>query len=229
MAVAKALAVHHEADDERTVTLAGQIGRGQRSAVGITGFETGGLVVDMGDSGDGEVFDVAVPASWRFVLISPAALSGINGRAEERAFRTLRHLNDDPSEELKEMVTGGLLPPLAEGAIEAFGEALFILQQRVGASYASVQGGVYADPLLARIVDFVRGCGVSGVGQSSWGPTLYAVVDGEVAGRALAAQIRGEFGLNATEVSVVSVSENGARVTVDSDQGASKAPRVGLA
>jgi predicted sugar kinase len=32
------------------------------------------------------------------------------------------------------------------------------------------------------------------VGQSSWGPAVYGIVDGEAAGRALAARVRADLG-----------------------------------
>ena len=39
--------------------------------------------------------------------------------------------------------------------------------------------------------------GASGVGQSSWGPAVYGIVDGEAAGRRLAERARGVAGSDA--------------------------------
>jgi predicted sugar kinase len=39
-----------------------------------------------------------------------------------------------------------------------------------------VQGGEYASAEIADLIADVRACGVRGVGQSSWGPTVFAVV-----------------------------------------------------
>ena len=47
------------------------------------------------------------------------------------------------------------------------------LQSRVGACFASAQGGTFASPQASLIVDELRRLGFVGVGQSSWGPTLY--------------------------------------------------------
>jgi len=60
-----------------------------------------------------------------------------------------------------------------EHHLEAFGAALSELQARVGASFASAQGGVFASPHASMIVNDLRRLGFVGVGQSSWGPTLY--------------------------------------------------------
>ena len=40
----------------------------------------------------------------------------------------------------------------------------------------------------------MTGWGASGVGQSSWGPTVYGIVDGEEAGVRLAELVRDEMG-----------------------------------
>jgi beta-ribofuranosylaminobenzene 5'-phosphate synthase len=48
------------------------------------------------------------------------------------------------------------------------------LQERVGAAFAPAQGGIYATPDAARMVDELKHLGFAGAGQSSWGPTLYA-------------------------------------------------------
>ena len=43
-----------------------------------------------------------------------------------------------------------------------------------GSMFASVQGGPYASPQIAACIDRLRSLEVSGVGQSSWGPTIFA-------------------------------------------------------
>ena len=37
------------------------------------------------------------------------------------------------------------------------------------------QGGIYAHPRTAALVDLIRKRGVRGVGQSSWGPAVFAI------------------------------------------------------
>ena len=38
-----------------------------------------------------------------------------------------------------------------------------------------MQGGIYSCPATAELVQWLRGRGVRGVGQSSWGPTVFAM------------------------------------------------------
>jgi hypothetical protein len=42
-----------------------------------------------------------------------------------------------------------------------------------GRCFASAQGGVFSSPLTKRLVVFVRELGLTGVGQSSWGPMVF--------------------------------------------------------
>jgi predicted sugar kinase len=44
-----------------------------------------------------------------------------------------------------------------------------------GQCFAAVQGGPYASDFAERLVNRIRRLGVEGVGQSSWGPTVFAV------------------------------------------------------
>ncbi len=70
----------------------------------------------------------------------------------------------------------GMLPALVERDCQVFGEALYEFNHRVGEAFAPAQGGVYAGPVVTGLVEWFRRQGVSGVGQSSWGPTVFAVV-----------------------------------------------------
>ena len=77
------------------------------------------------------------------------------------------------------LVLLGMLPALAETDLESFGDCLYDFDARAGKAFAEVQGGVYSGPLVAECVAFLRSQGVHGVGQSSWGPTVFAVVGDE--------------------------------------------------
>jgi predicted sugar kinase len=74
-----------------------------------------------------------------------------------------------------------MLPALAEHDLDTFGEALFDFNRRVGEMFRPWQGGLYADPRVERLVDACRAQGVRAVGQSSWGPTVFAIVPADEA------------------------------------------------
>jgi beta-RFAP synthase len=155
-------------------------GRGERSAIGVHGFEMGGLIVEGGKL-PGEALSPLVarldfPAEWAIVLFRPTGPSW-HGGAEQQAFSRLAAAGPSPAEAeaLCRLVLTGLLPALASADLHCFGEAVYELNARVGDAFAAAQGGRYAGPAVAALVRRLRAAGVKGVGQSSWGPTVFAV------------------------------------------------------
>lgn len=217
LAVARALAASwgHECD---LFTLARRVGRGLRSAVGAHGFERGGLLVECGKaSGDGLAplaARMSFPEAWRLVLALPdteGQAAGLHGPREREAFAELAGRPDARrrTEVLCRLVLLGLLPALAERDLDAFGDALHEFNVRAGEAFAPVQGGTYAGPRVTELVSFLRGQGVRGAGQSSWGPTVFGVVADEEEGDRLAAGLRGRFALPDAAVWVTSACNHG--------------------
>jgi beta-ribofuranosylaminobenzene 5'-phosphate synthase len=181
LAVAKALAVEAGYGDWPATELAVRVGRGLRSAVGVHGFERGGLIVEAGKL-PGEAVAPLVghyefPAEWRIMLARPAGAPAWHGARERGAFARLGRNN--PTDALCRIVLTGMLPALAGRDLDAFGEALHEYNARAGEAFAAEQGGSYADPAVAELVGLLRRAGVKGVGQSSWGPTVFAVLGDE--------------------------------------------------
>lgn len=77
------------------------------------------------------------------------------------------------------IVTRRLLPALAEGSAERFGEAVESVGRLNGTWYADEQGGVYRPPVGALVSSLSESPVVYGAGQSSWGPTVYGVTDAD--------------------------------------------------
>jgi len=94
--------------------------------------------------------------------------------------------------------------------LEEFGTALTRIQQLVGDSFASAQGGRFHPRAGARVDALLR-LGAAGAGQSSWGPTVYGVVGSEAAGRELAGRMDAVVDGGAS-VEVVTFDNRGARV-----------------
>ena len=216
MAVGKAMAKLSGVEAADAGELAKLVDRGQRSAIGAYGFFKGGLIVEGGKSEPNRLSPLlarqAFPRDWRVVLICPQEMRGFSGKAERHAFGTLPAISEQATGRMCRLVLLGLLPAVADRDITGFGESLYELQQVTGRCFKSAQGGVYASPLLQRIVTFARKQGVSGVGQSSWGPTLYAVTDDRDRARHVAAAVRGRFDLSAEEVMITQADNRGATV-----------------
>jgi len=177
LAVAKALAVACGEGKLPSPELAGRVGRGERSAIGVHGFDRGGLLVDTGKL-PGETLSpllahVSLPDEWRVVLFTPGGASRWHGDRERRAFVTATAGEPDL---LRKLAVEAILPAARSGDIDAFGEAVQEFNRKAGEPFAAAQGGVYASREIAELVADVRACGIRGVGQSSWGPTVFAVV-----------------------------------------------------
>jgi beta-ribofuranosylaminobenzene 5'-phosphate synthase len=184
LAAARALAVAAGQPTLVAAELARRVGRGLRSALGVHGFAAGGFLVEPGKRCD-EVSPLLVrlpfPDSWRVVIAVPAAEPGLHGAREREAFQELlNHASlAGTTDVLCRLVLLGMLPALLEEDIDGFGEALHDFNARVGEAFAPVQGGTYAGPGAGEVVEFLRRQGVRGVGQSSWGPAVFAVVGDE--------------------------------------------------
>ena len=212
LAVTQALAALEERDIGAP-GLAGATGRAARSAVGMWTFALGGLVVEGGhrpgvDRPAPLLARHSMPEDWRAVLVVPAAEPGLSGGAEEEAFGQLVPA-PERSAAIAQLVVTSLLPALVEHELDEFGAALTRIQELVGDSFASAQGGRF-HPRAAPLVDALLRFGAAGAGQSSWGPTVYGVVGSEAAGRDLACRMQAEVGEGS--VDVVAFDNRGARV-----------------
>ncbi|HEX3152749.1 MAG TPA: beta-ribofuranosylaminobenzene 5'-phosphate synthase family protein [Gemmataceae bacterium] len=183
LAVAKAIAVELGRPELATPELAFCVGRGERSAIGVHGFNRGGLIVEAGKRPDDAVSPLVAhvdfPSEWAVVLVAPPGSTSWHGSRERQAFAKLAEVGPSPAETdvLCRLVLTGLLPAIATRDLHAFGEALYEFNARAGDAFAAVQGGRYAGPAVAACVAKLRMLGLTGVGQSSWGPSVFAIVD----------------------------------------------------
>lgn len=198
LAVGRALADVHGIAVE-PAALARSVGRGERSAIGTWTFAGGGLVVEGGRRPDHDAVApllarLPFPASWRCVVAVPRGAPRISGSAEAAAFAGLAPPPGRDVERVAHLVLMGLLPALMDADLAAFGASLNAIQQITGQWFAPVQGGTFAPGPSEDLVRRMAVLGAQGVGQSSWGPAVYGIVDGEDAGRALADGVRAALG-----------------------------------
>ena len=201
LAVGRAVAELHSLPTEAPA-LARAAGRGGRSAVGTWTFAGGGLVVEGGRRAAPSPAETVgpllarlpFPPAWRCVVAVPDSRSGISGAAEAAAFAELPFPPDHEVERVAHLVLLGLLPALVDGDLAAFGSALTAIQAMNGRWFAPVQGGTFApgpsEELVTRMIEW----GAAGAGQSSWGPAVYGVVQGEERGLLLAERVGSVLG-----------------------------------
>ncbi|HEY7142155.1 MAG TPA: beta-ribofuranosylaminobenzene 5'-phosphate synthase family protein [Methylomirabilota bacterium] len=227
LALAVAVATSRAAG--RTVPLrelARRLGRGQRSGIGVAAFERGGLVIDAGhparedgDAGGGTVdepepppviFQHPLPEDWRFVLATPRAGPGLSGAVEGRAFGDLPPMDAERVGRICRLTLMQVAPATLTGDIRAFGAAITEIQAAVGEYFAPVQGGPFATEAGCAVAELALARGAHGVGQSSWGPTMFALVRGDAAASALADSVRDALGDRLARVDVSPARNRGA-------------------
>ena len=199
LSIARALAELH-GESATAPELARAVGRAKRSAVGTWTFDRGGFVVEGGRRADREddtgplLARLSFPPTWRCVVALPDAPSGVSGSAEAHAFASLPLPAERDVERVSHLVLMAMLPALADRDIGAFGTALTEVQEINGRWFSHAQGGPFAPGASAFLVKRLREWGAAGVGQSSWGPAVYAVVDGDGAALDLARRAQDAMG-----------------------------------
>jgi beta-RFAP synthase len=193
--------------------LAEASGRGARSSVGCWTFAAPGLVVEAGVREGGWISPLVarhpMPDRWRCVLALPLDGEGLSGDAEARFFDRLHERSaGEPS--VSRLLLTALLPGLVSGDIDEFGAALTEIQREIGSMFAAQQGGVF-HPRAAPVVEELHALGVGAVGQSSWGPAVYGIVEDAERGAYVADRLRDAVG-SGTDIRVVDFDRRGARV-----------------
>ncbi|MCC7410702.1 MAG: GHMP kinase [Gammaproteobacteria bacterium] len=190
LAVGRAVAACHGIDTD-IAGIATCAARGARSGIGIGTFAYGGFVVDGGRGPHTDVPPLVsrleFPAAWRVLLVFDDRMQGLNGSMETLAFRNLPPMQAATADVLARRVLMQLLPALAEGDFATYSTALRYVQDMVGDYFAGWQGGRYTSPDVAAVIEWLAGEGICGVGQSSWGPTGFAMLASASEAEAVAA------------------------------------------
>ncbi|WXG43976.1 MAG: beta-ribofuranosylaminobenzene 5'-phosphate synthase family protein [Promethearchaeati archaeon SRVP18_Atabeyarchaeia-1] len=179
--------------DVKPVDLAMILGRGKQSAAGTYVFQMGGFVVDGGwgakTSFPPLLIRYTFPEDWRLLIVVPES-RGLDEKDELEAFEKLPAPDEQLIREASYRLLLGMAPAIMEKDIQAFGESLTKLQETVGAMFSQAQGGVF-QPHSTPMIEKLKAMGAAGVGQSSWGPAVYAIFDAET-GKSVEALLRRE-------------------------------------
>ena len=207
MSVAKILNTFSNRCENDPRELAKSVGRGQRSAIGTYGFVDGGFLYERGKlpSESISVLEnrISVPREWRIVLIRPVEKVGLSGDKEARAFRDLPAVNREVTKELTRLLVNEIMPAMSSSDFPRFSEAIFDYGSLAGSCFSCLQqSGSFATDELSDIVDAVRSHGASGIGQSSWGPTLFAFQPDQTAATTLANWVRNNLSAIASPLEV---------------------------
>lgn len=217
LAVGKAMSLLAGEDDLSAEELARRVGRGARSALGLHGFHQGGFLVDggkwssLGDIGP-LVSRVEFPIGWRMILISPNEETGLSGTKEQTAFDQLLGMPESLTNRLCRLVLMQLLPAVIEQDFDGFSGAVFEFGQEVGNYFAAIQGGRFASSQMGELAQSLRKQNIEGVGQSSWGPTLFALAGSQYEALDLLRELRDNPLASNCELQLVKPLNRGAEI-----------------
>ena len=190
LAIARAFAQWHGLDVS-TARLAQWLGRGLRSGIGIAGFDQGGLLVDGGPGAQGEpapvLSRVPLPAAWRVLVVQDSGQKGLSGAEERRRIEALAPLPRAQAADICHQVLMRVLPGAASGEFAPFAAGVTQVQRVLGDYFAPAQGGrAFASAAVERVIEWI-GTAEPGaaLGQSSWGPTGFAILPSQARAQAL--------------------------------------------
>lgn len=218
LAVAQGLAAWAGDGPQPATELAVATGRGRRSAIGTHGFAAGGLVVDAGKRASDAVGLVAdatrVPDEWRVLLVTPRLDRGKAGAAEVEAFRKLPPVPAEVTAKLQRLAFDEIVPACRAGDFERFAAAVSQYGYTAGMCFAPVQGGAYASEQVARLVARLEQLGAGGVGQSSWGPSVFGFAPNAETAATLESRLLEQLSPSEYTVTLTPARNQGAEIIV---------------
>ena len=120
-------------------------------------------------------------------MLRPRSAERWHGDRERLAFARPRNpdANLRTTERLCRLAILGILPALHDADLPSFGESLHEFNLAAGEAFADDQGGPYCCGSVAELIRWLRAEGVAGAGQSSWGPTVFAMMESREAAQSL--------------------------------------------
>jgi beta-ribofuranosylaminobenzene 5'-phosphate synthase len=175
--------------------LAKIVNRGGTSGIGVAAFESGGFILDGGHTfGMGKQTDKFLPSAksnappppilfrynppdnWNFVLITPAKYKGLSGKEELSIFENECPIPPENAEKLSRLILMKILPALVEKNIRVFGEGLTEMQTK----FKRFGLEKYNNSIVNEVLNYIRKQKeICGSGLSSFGPTIFALVENQ--------------------------------------------------
>ncbi len=157
--------------------LAYALGRGEISGIGTYAFKYGGFIVDGGKKNKYDfprlLLRLEFPEDWYILVVIPQG-RGPDEIMEHKLF-TINY-DIDKVKTLTYILINKIIPSIIDNDFETFCENVELFQKIVGSMFSTVQGGIYNSHSI-KVIEMLKNSNVKGIGQSSWGPTVYGFVD----------------------------------------------------
>ncbi len=175
--------------EKDSVELSSIVGRGGTSGIGTYGFEDGGFIADGGHSLKEKstflpssassasppplIGRFEFPSEWDVLIAIPPYGLSIHDGEEIDLFKQFCPLPQREVEQLSHIVFMNLIPAMLEKDIVEFGKCIDEIHKR---GFQKAELTLYDDK-MHKLMQHLRDSGAYGVGMSSFGPTIYSVVD----------------------------------------------------
>lgn len=165
--------------NDDVISLARKMGRGKISSVGIFSSLYGGFIIDSGlynDKPPQLLLRFNFPNSWYAIVVIPKNIKGLSDETEHNILKEPEPFKKQKS--LYKHLTM-LITSLKLKDFKLFSKSLGKIQRLTGEYFSRYQGGIYCCEEVSEIINHMRGSmKITGVGQSSWGPTCYGFTMG---------------------------------------------------
>lgn len=217
LSVARAVCALFDMPEPPPAQLAPALGRGIRSAIGTHGFFQGGLLLDGGNHSQEQLspllMRVALPQHWRFLLVTPDDEDGMFGQLEKDAMNRLPAFPAALSASMCADIVQRLFPAAETADFDTFSTAIYEYGTKAGLAFASEQeAGIFRNSRVAKVVFHFRQTGVNGVGQTSWGPTVFALFENEESANEYLSEFRSADAFRDSTIEVAAPANSGAVV-----------------
>lgn len=159
-----------------------RLGRSTVSGLGLYSFLYGGLLFDAGftpgKNRPPPLLFRAEPPGWMKLVVAlprrPVARIRELKRREDEILSSMPPMDPAVADKLSRMLLMGILGNIADGNWSLAGQYITEFNRSLGDYWKGPQEAVYCCEESERLIDFFESKGAIFVGQSSWGPTVYA-------------------------------------------------------
>jgi len=174
--------------------------RGAITSLGVHAFKVGGFIVEGGFRVDQRekmipplIFHESVPSNWLFVIAiakEPQEKIVKMRENEDKILRNLKLMPKETSDMLSRIVLVKIIPSIVENDLKSFGEGLTAFNSELGKFWNEYQcGRTYCHPVVEEAIKIMLKRSTCAC-QTSWGPTIYGIVDGKTEAEVLTKELK---------------------------------------
>jgi beta-ribofuranosylaminobenzene 5'-phosphate synthase len=191
--------------------------RGKRSHIGLNGFLNGGFIYDSGQTNVESVRDlqsIAFPLNWEIAIVTNDREKGLSGDDEQSSFLQNQRRESSIPDRMFEVIHRSIMPSVQTADFADFAPSIHEYNSLAGQLFSNGTQHRFASQQADLVRQSFADAGFVAYGQSSWGPTMWAIEDkSRMPSRVnnLQAALQ-ERGLHHSHIQVTSASNRSAKI-----------------